>query len=82
MIRRYRSMERATRRAIAKDLAALERSPQIAYVPMPDALRGKYQYRTEATIDRLRAAGYAVHTQTIPVAITQKNRLLLGEPSR
>jgi SAM-dependent methyltransferase len=31
---------------------------------------------------RLRAAGYAVHTQTIPVAITQKNRLLLGEPSR
>jgi ADP-L-glycero-D-manno-heptose 6-epimerase len=38
---------------------ALERAPQIAYVPMPDALRGKYQYRTEATIDRLRAAGYA-----------------------
>ena len=25
---------------------------------MPDALRGKYQYRTEATIDKLRAAGY------------------------
>jgi ADP-L-glycero-D-manno-heptose 6-epimerase len=25
---------------------------------MPDVLRGKYQYRTVATIDRLRAAGY------------------------
>lgn len=29
---------------------------------------------------RLRAAGYAVHTQTIPYEITPKNRLLLGEP--
>ena len=28
---------------------------------------------------RLRAAGYVVHTQTIPAAITPKNRLLLGE---
>jgi hypothetical protein len=30
---------------------------------------------------RLRAAGYVVHTQTIPAAITPKNRLLLGEPA-
>jgi SAM-dependent methyltransferase len=29
---------------------------------------------------RLSAAGYAVHTQQIPSAITPKNRLLLGEP--
>lgn len=29
---------------------------------------------------RLRAAGFAVHTQTIPQAITAKNRLLFGEP--
>jgi hypothetical protein len=29
---------------------------------------------------RLRANGYAVHTQTIPETITAKNRLLLGEP--
>ena len=29
---------------------------------------------------RLRAHGYTVHTQTIPAAITPKNRLLLGEP--
>jgi SAM-dependent methyltransferase len=28
--------------------------------------------------ERLRQAGYAVHTQTIPVTITPKNRLLLG----
>lgn len=29
---------------------------------------------------RLRAHGYAVHTQTIPEAMTAKNRLLFGEP--
>jgi hypothetical protein len=30
---------------------------------------------------KLRSAGYDVHTQTIPVAITPKNRLLLAEPN-
>lgn len=30
---------------------------------------------------RLRAAGYHVHTQTIPATITPKNRLLLAEPA-
>jgi hypothetical protein len=29
---------------------------------------------------RLRACGYAVHTQTIPAEITPKNRLLFGDP--
>jgi ADP-L-glycero-D-manno-heptose 6-epimerase len=37
---------------------ALERPKNITYIPMPDALRGKYQYRTEATVDKLRASGY------------------------
>jgi hypothetical protein len=31
--------------------------------------------------ERLRGAGYAVHTAQIPVEITPKNRLLLGAPS-
>lgn len=30
---------------------------------------------------KLRAAGYHVHTQTIPVEITPKNRLLLAQPA-
>jgi len=43
--------------------AALDRPLRIAYIPMPDGLREKYQYRTQATIERLRAAGY-----TAPIA--------------
>jgi hypothetical protein len=31
-------------------------------------------------VARLRAEGYAVTTQTIPRAITAKNRFLLGDP--
>lgn len=39
--------------------AALGMKPDISFIPMPLHLRGKYQYRTCATIDKLRAAGYA-----------------------
>ena len=38
--------------------AALGKKPKIDYVPMPESLRDKYQYFTEARMDRLRAAGY------------------------
>jgi ADP-L-glycero-D-manno-heptose 6-epimerase len=36
--------------------AALEREPRIEYIPMPDDLRGKYQYFTEATMRKLARA--------------------------
>ena len=39
--------------------SALGREPQIEFIPMPEALRGKYQYYTRADIGKLRAAGYA-----------------------
>jgi ADP-L-glycero-D-manno-heptose 6-epimerase len=46
-----------------KDLASnvmssLGKKSNITYIDMPEDLRGKYQYFTEATIDRLRMAGY------------------------
>jgi len=46
-----------------KDLAeatfkAAGKSPKIAYVETPEAMRDQYQYFTEADISRLRAAGY------------------------
>ena len=41
---------------------ALGREPDIKFVDMPADLRGKYQYFTEAPIDRLRAAGFNTPT--------------------
>lgn len=38
--------------------AAMDREPCIEFIDMPEALRGKYQYRTEADIRKLRRAGY------------------------
>jgi ADP-L-glycero-D-manno-heptose 6-epimerase len=38
--------------------AAMGREPAIEFVEMPETLRDRYQYFTEARMDRLRAAGY------------------------
>ena len=45
--------------------AALGEPERIEFVDMPAELRGRYQYFTEAPIDRLRAAG--VSAQTTPL---------------
>jgi ADP-L-glycero-D-manno-heptose 6-epimerase len=38
--------------------AALSRPPQIDFIDMPEVLRGKYQYYTQADVGKLRASGY------------------------
>jgi ADP-L-glycero-D-manno-heptose 6-epimerase len=38
--------------------SALGREPRIEYVEMPETIRDKYQYFTEAKIEKLRSAGY------------------------
>lgn len=37
--------------------AAMDREPVIEYIPMPESIRDKYQYFTEAKMDKLAAAG-------------------------
>ncbi|HEY1108566.1 MAG TPA: ADP-glyceromanno-heptose 6-epimerase, partial [Opitutaceae bacterium] len=38
--------------------AALGKEPKIEFIDMPEVLRGKYQYFTQATIEKLRGTGY------------------------
>jgi len=38
--------------------AALDRAPEVSFIEMPEILRGRYQYFTEANMSRLRNAGY------------------------
>jgi ADP-L-glycero-D-manno-heptose 6-epimerase len=38
---------------------ATGRTPQVEYVDMPEPIRASYQYRTEARLERLRAAGFS-----------------------
>jgi ADP-L-glycero-D-manno-heptose 6-epimerase len=60
--------------------AALDRPARIDYVPMPEILRAKYQYRTQAVIDRVRAAGYCGPITTLEDAVRDyvRNYLLGG----
>lgn len=37
---------------------ALGKTPNIEYVPMPEAIRNSYQYFTQSSVDNLRRAGY------------------------
>lgn len=39
--------------------AGLEMQPQIEYVDIPEDIRDKYQYFTEASMDKLKAVGYS-----------------------
>lgn len=53
------SGEANTWNALATSIfTALGKSPNIEYIDMPDALKAKYQYFTQADISKLRANGY------------------------
>lgn len=60
--------------------AALGLPPRIVYVEMPELLRGKYQYRTVATVDRLRSAGWTREATPLEDAVTDyvRNYLVTG----
>jgi ADP-L-glycero-D-manno-heptose 6-epimerase len=49
---------RTFRDIIAAVFTALGREPTIKYIEMPEAIRGSYQYFTQASMENLRRAGY------------------------
>ncbi len=48
---------------------AMERPVQIDFIDMPEDIRDRYQYFTEAPMDKLRAAGYAVPSTSLEEGI-------------
>ncbi len=49
--------------------AALKREPKIEFIEMPESIRDKYQYFTEANLGRLRAAGYSAPVTSLEDAV-------------
>ncbi|MEN8127942.1 MAG: ADP-glyceromanno-heptose 6-epimerase [Planctomycetota bacterium] len=49
--------------------AAMDMEPNIEYIDMPETLRDKYQYFTQATMDKLRAAGCDQDTTPLETAV-------------
>ncbi len=52
--------------------SALGRPPAIEYIEMPDTLRGKYQYQTEADLATLRAIGYTAPVTKLADGVQQE----------
>jgi ADP-L-glycero-D-manno-heptose 6-epimerase len=70
-----------------KDLAlnvmtSMGETPDITYIDMPEDLQGRYQYFTEAKMDKLRAAGYnkPFHTLEEGVKDYVQNYLMQDDP--
>jgi ADP-L-glycero-D-manno-heptose 6-epimerase len=59
---------------------ALNKEPDIEYVPMPQELAGRYQYLTKARMDRLRAAGYDAPISTLEAAVEDYVTNYLNRP--
>jgi ADP-L-glycero-D-manno-heptose 6-epimerase len=64
--------------------AALGEPERIEFVDMPAELRGRYQYFTEAPLDRLRAAGYAGQATPLEEGVRRyvQDFLLAEDPHR
>ena len=45
-------------RLITAIFTAMDHEPNMEYIPMPEHLKGKYQYHTEARMTKIAAAGY------------------------
>jgi ADP-L-glycero-D-manno-heptose 6-epimerase len=62
---------RSFRDMIVAMFKALGRAPDIEYVDMPAAIRGQYQYFTQAEVKNLRRAGYNADFTPLEDAVTQ-----------
>jgi ADP-L-glycero-D-manno-heptose 6-epimerase len=64
--------------------AAMGEEERIRFVDMPGDLRGKYQYFTEAPIERLRAAGWNAQTTPLEEGVRRyvQNFLMREDPHR
>jgi ADP-L-glycero-D-manno-heptose 6-epimerase len=62
---------RSFRDLISALFRALGREPNIEYIDMPEAIRGQYQYFTQAEVDHLRRAGYNAGFTPLEEAVTR-----------
>jgi ADP-L-glycero-D-manno-heptose 6-epimerase len=60
--------------------AAAERNPSISYIDTPEVIRDKYQYFTEARMERLRALGYNAPFLSIEAGVGEYVRGYLATP--
>jgi ADP-L-glycero-D-manno-heptose 6-epimerase len=60
---------RSFRELLEAVFQSLGRKPEIDYIPMPEDLQGKYQYYTQATMAKIRAAGIPFEPQSLEASV-------------
>ena len=58
--------------------SALEKNPEIKYINMPEDIRDKYQYFTEAKMEKIKAEGYVDPLYTLEEGISDYVRNYLS----
>ena len=63
--------------------AAMKMPPQIDFIEMPAVLQGKYQYFTEAPMEKMRQAGYAAPFTSLEAAVADyvTTYFQMGQPA-
>lgn len=61
---------------------ALGREPNIEYIDMPESLRDRYQYLTQASVEKLRKAGYNSGFTRLEEAVERYVSGFLAQPDR
>jgi ADP-L-glycero-D-manno-heptose 6-epimerase len=69
---------RAVNGEAALNVKDLEAAGQIEYIPLPEALKGKYQSYTQADVSKLRAAGYHEPFLTVEQGVERYIKALLA----
>jgi ADP-L-glycero-D-manno-heptose 6-epimerase len=62
--------------------AAMDQAFAVEFVDMPDAIRAKYQYHTQADVAKLRATGFAAPITPLADAVTDYVRHYLATDRR
>jgi ADP-L-glycero-D-manno-heptose 6-epimerase len=61
---------------------ALKKKPSIKFIEMPETIRDKYQYFTQANLMRLRGAGYTAPVTSLENAVVDYMRKYLVPDKR
>ncbi len=67
---------------IAAMFKAMRRPPNIEYIDMPEAIRGQYQYFTQARVENLRRAGYNAGFTSLDDAVARYVNGYLNQTDR
>jgi ADP-L-glycero-D-manno-heptose 6-epimerase len=63
-------------------MTSLDEKPNITYIDMPEDLQGKYQYFTEANMEKLASAGYTQPFHSLEEGVRDyvQNYLMQADP--